>query len=194
VPKELKSDQGTEPVDRELVITRIFDAPRELVFEAFTDPARLMNWWGPHGCTVLSCEADLRAGGTWCISMRTPRVLTQFVNRHPSNRDTSHALSQQRQSGRDVAAHENDWIVERQRGVYQEVVEPERLVFTYAFEDDAGRPLQQTVVTVTFAEEGGRTRLTLHQAIFESVSARDDHVRGWTEALEHLAEYLMRAP
>jgi hypothetical protein len=50
------------------------------------------------------------------------------------------------------------------------------------------------VVTVTFAEEGGRTRLTLHQAIFESVSARDDHVRGWTEALEHLAEYLMRAP
>jgi hypothetical protein len=49
------------------------------------------------------------------------------------------------------------------------------------------------VVTVRFADEGGRTRLTLHQAIFETVSARDDHVRGWSEALERLVEYLMRA-
>jgi uncharacterized protein YndB with AHSA1/START domain len=71
-------------------------------------------------------------------------------------------------------------------------VKPERLVFTYAFEDDAGRPLHQTLVTLAFADEGGRTKLTLHQAIFENVSVRDDHVRGWTEALEHLAEYLVR--
>jgi uncharacterized protein YndB with AHSA1/START domain len=71
-------------------------------------------------------------------------------------------------------------------------VKPERLVFTYAFEDDAGRSLHQTVVTLTFTDEAGRTKLTLHQAIFENVPARDDHVRGWTEALEHLAEHLMR--
>jgi hypothetical protein len=49
------------------------------------------------------------------------------------------------------------------------------------------------MVTMTFADERGRTKLTSPQAIFESVSARDDHVRGWTEALEHLEEYLMRA-
>jgi uncharacterized protein YndB with AHSA1/START domain len=67
-------------------------------------------------------------------------------------------------------------------------VKPER-----PFEDAAGRPLHQTVVTVSFADEGGRTRLTLHQAIFESVSARDDHVRGWTEALDRLAAYLAKA-
>jgi uncharacterized protein YndB with AHSA1/START domain len=193
VSKEVQSDQGTKPADRELVITRIFDAPRELVFEAFTDPERLMNWWGPQGCTVISCEADPRAGGTWCISMRSPRVLPQFVHRHPINPETSPTLSRQRQSGRDVAAHEHQWIVERQRGVYQEVVKPERLVFTYAFENDVGRPLHQTVVTISFADHGGRTKLTLHQAIFETVLARDDHVRGWTEALNHLAEYLMPA-
>jgi len=192
VPKEANPDQVTEPAGRELILTHIFDAPRALVFEAFTNPELLMKWWGPHGCTVISCEADPRAGGTWCISMRTPRVLPQFVNRHPINPETSPALSQQRSSGRDVAAQEHEWIVERQRGVYQEVVKPERLVFTYAFEANAGRPLHRTVVTATFADEGGRTKLTLHQAVFESVSARDDHVQGWTEALEHLAKYLMR--
>jgi uncharacterized protein YndB with AHSA1/START domain len=192
VPKEVKPDQGTEPADHELVITRIFNAPRELVFEAFTDPEHLMKWWGPHGCTVISCEADLRAGGSWSISMRTPRVLPQFVNRYPIGSEAVPALSQQGPNDRDVAAQEHEWIIERQRGIYQEVVKPERLVFTYAFEDNAGRPLHRTVVTVAFADEKGRTKLTLHQAIFESVTARDDHVRGWTEALEHLAEYLMR--
>ena len=183
MPKEVNPDQGTKQPDLELVVTRVFDAPRELVFEAFTDPERLMKWWGPHGCRVTSCEADPRAGGTWSISMRSPRVLPQFVHRHP--------ISQERRSGREFAAHENDWIIERQRGVYQEVVKPERLVFTYAFVDESGRPLHQTVVTVSFADEGGGTRLTVHQAIFESVAARDDHIRGWSEALEHLAEYLI---
>jgi uncharacterized protein YndB with AHSA1/START domain len=194
VPQEVLADPATELADRELVITRVFDAPRELVFDAFTDPKRLMKWWGPRGCTVISCEADPRPGGTWSISMRSPRVLPQFVNRHPANSEASPALSQQRQSGRAAAAHQHEWIVERQRGVYQEVVKPERLAFTYAFEDDAGRPLHQTIVRICLAEEGGRTRLTLRQAIFESVSARDDHVRGWIEALEHLADYLTRTP
>jgi uncharacterized protein YndB with AHSA1/START domain len=192
VPKEVQPDQSTEPADRQLVITRTFNAPRELVFEAFTDPKHLMKWWGPHGCTVISCEADPRAGGTWCISIRTPRVLPQFVNRHPISTEADPALSQQSPKGRDIVAQEHEWIIERQRGEYQEVVKPERLVFSYTFEDNAGRPLHRTVVTVTFADERGRTKLTLHQAIFESVSARDDHVRGWTEALEHLTEYLTR--
>jgi uncharacterized protein YndB with AHSA1/START domain len=192
-PQAIKSDPGTEPGDRELVVTRTFDAPRELVFDAFTDPEHLMKWWGPHGCTVISCKADPRVGGAWSISMRTPRVLPQFSQRYPVNPEASRALAQQRQSSRGVAAPEHEWIVEKQRGVYQEVVRPERLVFTYAFEDDAGRPRYQTIVTISLADEEGRTRLTLRQAIFESASARDDHFRGWSEALEHFAEYLARA-
>jgi uncharacterized protein YndB with AHSA1/START domain len=189
-PQTLKFDPGVESSDRELVVTRIFDAPRELVFEALTKPEHLMKWWGPHGCAVISCKADLRAGGAWSISMQSPRVLPQFAGRYPINSETKRALPQQHQSSRDDAADEQEWIVERQRGIYQEVVRPERLVFTYAFEDDAGRPLHQTTVTISFADEGGRTRLTLRQTLFESVTARDDHVLGWSEALEHLAEHL----
>jgi uncharacterized protein YndB with AHSA1/START domain len=125
--------------------------------------------------------------------MRSPRVLPQFAQRYPVGSQTGTGPSQALPGDRDVVPPDDSWIVERQRGVYQEVVKPERLVFTYAFEDDTGRPIHQTVVTVTFADERGRTRLTLYQATFESVSARDDHVLGWTEALEHLAEYLTRA-
>jgi hypothetical protein len=66
-------------------------------------------------------------------------------------------------------------------------------VFTYAFEDDAGRLLHQTIVTISFAEDQGRTKVTLHQAIFETDSARDDHVVGWNEALDHLQTYVTRA-
>jgi uncharacterized protein YndB with AHSA1/START domain len=192
MPNEIEADRATDPAARELVISRTFDAPRELVFEAFTDPRHLTKWWGPHGCTVISCEADPRTGGTWSISMRSPKVLPQFASRYAINPETGNAVSPQRRSGREPAASEQQWIVERQRGVYQEVIRPERLVFTYAFEGDAGRPLHQTVVTVTFTEDHGRTRVTLHQAIFESVSARDDHVRGWSEALDHLEAYVAR--
>jgi uncharacterized protein YndB with AHSA1/START domain len=190
-PQAVNPNPGAELGDRELVVTRIFNAPRELVFEAFTKPEHLMKWWGPHGCSMLSCEADPRTGGAWSISMRLPKVLPQFARRYPINPEIGRAVPQQHQNSRDDAADEQEWIVERQRGTYQEVVRPERLVFTYAFEDDAGRPLHQTVVTISFADEGGRTRLTLRQALFESVSARDDHVLGWSEALEHLAEHLV---
>jgi len=186
-----RSNAAVESPERVLIITRIFDAPRELLFEAVTDPKHLMSWWGPDGCTVISCEVDPRVGGTWCISMRSSRALPQFAHRYPT--ETGPGPSQSSEAGAHVAAGDHSWIVERQRGVYQEVVKPERLVFTYAFEDDAGRALHQTVVTLTFADEGSQTKLTLHQAIFESVSARDDHVRGWTEALQHLVEHLSRA-
>jgi uncharacterized protein YndB with AHSA1/START domain len=77
-----------------------------------------------------------------------------------------------------------------QRGVCREVVEPERLVFTFAWEDAQGRPGHETVVTVSFAEYGAKTKLTLHQAVFETVAARDLHQGGWASALECLAEFL----
>jgi uncharacterized protein YndB with AHSA1/START domain len=57
---------------REIVITRVFDAPRELVWEAWTDPKHLMLWFGPHGFTNPVCEVDLRPGGVWRHVMRGP--------------------------------------------------------------------------------------------------------------------------
>jgi uncharacterized protein YndB with AHSA1/START domain len=58
--------------ERELIITRVFDAPRDLVFKAWTEPERLAKWWGPQGFTLLLLEIDMRPGGTWRACMRGP--------------------------------------------------------------------------------------------------------------------------
>jgi uncharacterized protein YndB with AHSA1/START domain len=79
------------------------------------------------------------------------------------------------------------------RGTFREIVEPKRLAFTWAHEKADGTPGHETLVTVTFDEQGGRTKLTLRQAIFESVEERDSHRGGWTSSLERLAEYVATA-
>lgn len=69
-----KSFQVTTPSDCEVTMTRLFDAPRQLVFEAMTKPEHVKQWWGRlgEGYSVPVCEIDLRVGGKW-----------RFVNRHP---------------------------------------------------------------------------------------------------------------
>jgi uncharacterized protein YndB with AHSA1/START domain len=74
--------------------------------------------------------------------------------------------------------------------VYREVVEPERLAFTWAWEDADGKPGHETLVTVNFAEQNGKTRLVVLQAVFESDTARDLHHQGWSGGLDPLEEYL----
>jgi hypothetical protein len=58
--------------ERELIITRVFDAPRELVFNAWTEPERLVRWWGPEGWTTPFCKIDLRCAGVWHWCQRSP--------------------------------------------------------------------------------------------------------------------------
>jgi uncharacterized protein YndB with AHSA1/START domain len=79
-------------------------------------------------------------------------------------------------------------------GVYREIVPPERLVFTYAWEDEDGRPKHEMLIRLSFVEETGKTRLTLHQTQFESTTARDLHLGGWSSCLERFAEYLAQQP
>ena len=55
-----------------MVVTRVFDAPRELVWKAWTDPKYVMQWWGPKGFTVPVCKIDFRVGGKYLYCMRTP--------------------------------------------------------------------------------------------------------------------------
>ena len=148
-----------EAGERELVITRIFDAPRHLVFQAWTEPGRVARWWGPQGFVTTYCDMDIRPGGRFRVCMRSP----------------------------EGAEH---W----KQGVYREVVAPERLVFTFAWEDAGGKPGHQTLVTVTFAERGDKTELTLHQAVFETVEWCEEHRRGWTSTLQRFAEYLANNP
>lgn len=61
-----------EPRDRELVITRVLDAPRPVVFASWTDARQLAQWWGPRGFEVVSCAADVRVGGGWRVETRSP--------------------------------------------------------------------------------------------------------------------------
>ena len=72
VPATITVFPGTAINERELIITRMIDAPREQVFEAWTDPLQFMRWWGPHGMTTPLCEMDLRPGGIFRTIMRAP--------------------------------------------------------------------------------------------------------------------------
>jgi len=139
----------------ELVIMRVFDAPRHLVFEAWTRPEQLAAWWGPQGFTTVEHAMDVRPGGAWFRRMRSP-----------------------------------DGELFVKRGVYREVVAPERLVFTYVNEAADGTLDQETLVTVTFAEEGARTRLTLRHTGFATAASRDGHEVGWSSCMERFAGYL----
>lgn len=64
-------DNAANEVER-MVVTRVFDAPRELVWKAWTDPKYVKQWWGPHGFTTPVCEMDFRVGGRSLYCMRTP--------------------------------------------------------------------------------------------------------------------------
>jgi uncharacterized protein YndB with AHSA1/START domain len=145
----------TKPAERELVITRLFDATRELVFEAWTDPKHLAQWWGPRDYPAAQVKLDVRPGGAWRHCLRST------------------------ETGNDL------W----HRGVFREVVAPERLVFTFAWEEEGERGLE-TLVTVTFADDGGKTRMTLRQTPFQSDGERDGHQGGWNSTFDRLADHL----
>lgn len=137
-----------------LRIERDFDAPRELVFRAWTDPEHLAKWWGPEGMTATHVELDPRPGGRYRCSMGAP--------------DGS-----------------ENWV----QGTYREVVEPERLVFTWAWETD-GEPGDETLVTLQFQDNGGGTRLIVTHEGFDTEESRDQHKFGWSSSLDCLANAL----
>jgi len=143
----------------ELVLTRVFDARREMVFKAWTDTKIVAKWWGPHRFTNPVCELDARPGGTIRIHMRGP-----------------------------------DGTVYPMTGVYQEVVAPERIVFTSAALDAAGNPMFEMLTTVTFAEEGGKTKQILRTRVIKSTAEAPRYLAGmeagWTQSLERLTAYL----
>ena len=146
----------TTPSDREVVLTRVFDAPRRLVFEAWTNPKHVPRWMlGPEGWTMPVCEIDLRAGGEW-----------HFVWR--------------RSNGTQM----------EMRGVYLEIVPPERLVSTESW----GADWPETVNTLRLVEEDGRTTMT-QTILYPSKDARDAATKtgmkdGATQSYDRLEAYL----
>jgi uncharacterized protein YndB with AHSA1/START domain len=69
---EKRVDVIESAADREIAFTRVFDAPRRMVWEAWTDPEQLVLWWGPKGFTTTIDEMDVRAGGEWKMVMHGP--------------------------------------------------------------------------------------------------------------------------
>jgi len=65
-------EPGADTSDREITATRVFDAPRDLVFTAWTDPKHVARWWGPNGFTNTIHEMDVRPGGVWRLVMHGP--------------------------------------------------------------------------------------------------------------------------
>ncbi len=151
------SDDG-----RELVLTRLIDAPREKLFRAWTRPELLKQWFTPLPYTTPVAELDVRPGGVGLVVMRDPQG-----NDYPS------------------------------RGVYLEVAENERLVFTDAY-TEAWEPSQKPFMTVivTFEDEAGKTRYTARVRHW-TVADREAHEKmgfheGWGKATDQLAALVAR--
>ena len=149
----------TTPSDREIVLTRVFDARRHLVFDAFTKPELLKRWFGPRGWSLVVCEVDLRVGGTF-----------RFVLRGPDGTDMG------------------------MRGVYREIMSPERSVHMESFDDYPG----ESQVTAVLVEQAGKTTLTV-TVLYPSQEVRDIVIRsgmehGAAESYDKLAEMLASTP
>jgi len=149
--------EKSSPTDLSITLTRVFDAPRPLVFEAWTKKEHLDKWNAPHGFTIPESSGDFRVGGTWYCLMIAPNG-----EKYPVG------------------------------GVYREIIPNELLVMTHTWEEDEGTPEHETVVTVRFADEGAKTKVTLEQSIFKSAESRDGHRGGWTECFDILAEHLAK--
>jgi uncharacterized protein YndB with AHSA1/START domain len=153
----------------DLVVTRTFDAPPRIVFEAFTSPVLVRQWWAPasRGVELVSCDADVRAGGRW-----------RYVMRHATHGTMAFS------------------------GEYREVTPPSRIVYTEIFEPEA-LPVDEegaALVTVTFADRGGRTLLTSHsrfpsEDVFDMVLATgmEGGMRESMDQLDRLVATLVAA-
>ncbi len=168
-----KNSPATNAVEQELVITRIFNASRDLVWKAWADPEQAMRWWGPKLFTSPSCKIDFRVGGKYLFCMRSD-------------------------SGPE-AWQKGIWST----GVYKEIVPMEKIVCTDCFADERGNVVPAThygmgadfplemLVTVTFEKyEGNKTKMTLTHVGIPAGEHYQGANQGWNESFDKLAESL----
>ena len=160
---ERKSDTQTET--KELTITRIFNAPRELVFKAWTDPKMMAKWWGPKGVSNPVCEIDAKVGGKIHIVMLAGKELGHLAGQR--------------------------WPM---KGTFQKIKSPERLVFINHAVDENDNVLIDGLTTVTFEEEHGKTKMTM-KTIAKGLSAQSPKMlegmeAGWSQSFDKLANSL----
>lgn len=131
--------------EKVLVLERVFEAPRELVFKAFSDPEHLKHWWGPNGWEVPVCRVDFRPGGIWHYGMKCA----------------------------DKNQGEYFGMESWGKAVYEEIVAPEKIVYRDYFSDAAGGEnpeMPSTRATVLFEDLGGKTKL-VNRGEYDSAEA-----------------------
>jgi uncharacterized protein YndB with AHSA1/START domain len=148
-----------ETKNKELTITRTFNAPINLVWAAWTDSELLKNWWGPKGFTNPVCNWDINKGNKIYIEMKAP-----------------------------------DGVVYPMDGVFGDIIEQEKIVFTSAALDKNGERLFEVLNTITFIEEGDNTKLILH-FIFSNIKPEGLQYiggaeMGWNMSLDRLVNLL----
>lgn len=167
------------PAGKEFVIARVFDAPRDLVWSAWTQGERLAQWWGPKGCKIRVLKLEMRPGGIFHYAM-------EFPEPQPFLKGESEAWG---------------------RFIYREITAPERIIFIDSFADATGAitrapfsevwPLE-VLNTMTLAEKDGKTTLTLRVYPINSTTEENEAFAGIHDSLrqgyggtfDQLAAYL----
>ena len=149
---------------RELTITRVFDAPRDLVWRAWTDQSLIQKWWGPRGVTNPTCEWDARPKGRINIVMLAGKELGPAAGQK--------------------------WPME---GTFIEVSPKSRLVFTSNAIDETKNALLENEVTVELQDMGEKTKITIRIAVTKAVPGKTEFMlqgmeMGWNQQTDKLGE------
>ncbi len=150
-------------VANEVFIERIFNAKIEKVFSAWTDPEKLMKWYAPDGCTVHFKKIKIETGGQFHSCISNPRF-------------------------------GDCWAI----GTYKEVLPNRKIVFSLVNADEKGNPINpvdigmdpdwpgETLVTVTFTEENGKTKLQLRQTVSQELAKKTGAYPSWLQMLNNM--------
>jgi uncharacterized protein YndB with AHSA1/START domain len=168
------ADTGRTATDT-FVISRVFDAPRDLVWKAWTDAEHLKRWWGPKGCTVTHCTMDLRPGGVFHYCLKAPDdslIWGRWVFREivaPERLVSLSAFSDEK-GGLARPPWGGDW--------------PPEILSVVSFAEKSG---ERTEVTVAWVPETGTEA---DRAAF--VAGFDSMRQGWSGTFDQFADYLAR--
>jgi uncharacterized protein YndB with AHSA1/START domain len=161
---------------KDFVISRVFDAPRDLLWKAFTEPERMRHWWGPKGFKVIASKMDLRVGGTYHYGLESPDgkpMWGKFVYREITPPERLVFISSFSDENGGVTRHPMapNWPLE--------------MLSTFTFEEQPGG---KTKFTVRWAPYNATEEET---QVFEA--GRDSMTQGWSGTMEQLAAYLVTA-
>lgn len=165
----MSAEMITRVEGQELILEREFHAPRELVFQAFSEAEHLKMWWGPRGWTLTVCSVDFRPGGVWHYCMK----------------------------GIDESLGDFFGVESWGKAVYREIVKPEKIVYTDYFSDAEGHEAEgmpASEIAMLFNEHEGKTRL-VSRARFATAEELQNVLnmgmeQGISETWDRLEEYL----